>query len=215
MKKMQKKLLACAVAMSAFTSLAVVPVANAEVSASVGVSNMYYWRGLDLGGGAAVSADINYSTNGFFAGLWTSSGDEGWGTEYDIYAGYGADVGDFNFSLSVISYNYADMEVGPGDFMEAVVSLGYGPFTATYHDNIANKEEIGVGYDDYNYFTLAFDFEKFGIKYGQHEDDLSHLDLTYKYNENLSFTVGKVLDDVDGNYNDEAKLIVNLSLPIK
>ena len=214
MKKMHKNFLASAVALSAMASLALTPAAHAEVSASVGASNMYYWRGLDLGGGAAISADINYSASGFFGGLWTSSGDEGWGTEYDIYAGYGAEFGDFNFSLSVVSYNYADMEVGPGDFMEAVASLGYGPFTATYYDNIANEEEIGVGYDDYNYFTLALDFEKFGIKYGQHEDDLSHLDLTYKYNENLSFTAGKVIDDADGAYNDEAKLIVNLSLQI-
>lgn len=214
MKKMQKKLLASAVALSALASVAMAPVAHAELSASVGASNMYYWRGLDLGGGAALSADINYSASGFFVGMWTSSGDEGWGTEYDLYAGYGAEFGDFNFSVSVVSYNYADMEVGPGDFMEAVVALGYGPFTATYYDNIANEEEIGVGYDDYNYFTLALDFEKFGIKYGQHESDLSHLDLTYKYNENLSFTLGKVIDDVDGSENDEAKFIVNLSLPI-
>lgn len=233
MKKMQKNLLASAVALSALASLALTPVAHAEVSASVGASNMYYWRGLDLGGGAAISADINYSASGFFAGLWTSSGDEAWGTEYDIYAGYGAEFGDFNFSASVVSYNYADIGVAPGDLMEAVVSLGYGPFTATYYDNIANTSywtnelyvdedglsgflpvENAVGSDDYNYFTLALDFEKFGIKYGQHEDDLSHLDLTYKYNENLSFTVGKVIDDVDGTVNDEAKLIVNLSLQI-
>src|SRR5690606_33582284 len=89
MKKMHKNFLASAVALSAMASLALTPAAHAEVSASVGASNMYYWRGLDLGGGAAISADINYSASGFFGGLWTSSGDEGWGTEYDIYAGYG------------------------------------------------------------------------------------------------------------------------------
>lgn len=234
MKKMKQTLLASAVALSAMASVAVVPAAHAELSASVGAANMYYWRGLDLGGGAAISGDVNYSVSGFTAGLWASSGDGAWGNEYDLYAGYSAEFGDFNFGVTVISYNYSDIDVAPGDLMEAIVSLGYGPFTATYYDNIANTTfmteeavvndlgltsfidvENGVGYDDYNYFTLALDFEKFGVKYGQHEDDLSHIDLTYKYNDKLSFTVGKVIDDADGAYEDDALFIVSLSLPIE
>ena len=211
MKKIQKKLLASTVAAAAFASMAMVPAVQAEVSASVGVANMYYWRGLDLGGGAALSADVNYSVSGFFVGAWTSSGDEAMGTEYDLYAGYGGEVGDFNYSLSVVSYNYADPKDGeplsPGDLTEVVLGLGYGPFAATYYDNVA-------GSSGYNYFTLALDFEKFAVLYGQHEDDLSHVDLTYKYNDNLSFTVGKVVDDASGAYPDEAKFIVSLSLPI-
>lgn len=211
MKKIQKKLLASTVAAAAFASMAMVPAVQAEVSASVGVANMYYWRGLDLGGGAALSADVNYSVSGFFVGAWTSSGDEAMGTEYDLYAGYGGEVGDFNYSLSVVSYNYADPKdsepLSPGDLTEVVLGLGYGPFSATYYDNVA-------GNSGYNYFTLALDFEKFAVLYGQHEDDLSHIDLTYKYNDNLSFTVGKVVDDASGAYPDEAKFIVSLSLPI-
>src|SRR5690606_4017910 len=81
---MKQKLLAAAIALSALTSVAVVPAANAEVevAASVGVSNMYYWRGFDLGGGSAVLGDVNVSASGFYAGAWASSGDEVMGTEY-------------------------------------------------------------------------------------------------------------------------------------
>lgn len=211
MKTIQKKLLASSVAAAAFASMAMIPVAQAEVSASVGVANMYYWRGLDLGGGAALSADINYSESGFFVGAWTSSGDEAMGTEYDLYAGYGGEFGDFNYSLSVVSYNYPDPKtadaVSPGDLTEVVVGLGYGLFSANYYDNVA-------GNSGYNYFTLALDFEKFAVLYGQHKDDLAHIDLTYKYNDKLSFTVGKVIDDASGAYPDDAKFIVSLSLPI-
>src|SRR5690606_33155769 len=99
MKKMQKKLLASAVALSALASVALTPVAHAqaEVSATVSASNMYYWRGFDLGGGAAIVGDINVSASGFYAGAWTSSGDEANGTEYDLYVGYGGEVGDFSY----------------------------------------------------------------------------------------------------------------------
>lgn len=212
--KMKQKLVAGAIALSAMAGFAV-PAAHAEVSASVGVANMYYWRGLDLGDGAALSADINYSASGFTVGAWTSSGDEGWGTEYDLYVGYSVELGEVTLGAGYISYNYADMEVSPGDFAEIYATVGFGPLTLTYYDNVANKEEIGVGYDDYNYATAQLTFDKFSIKYGVHEDDLAHIDLTYAYNDKLSFMVGKVIDDSDGFYNDEAKLVVALSLPIE
>lgn len=223
--KMKQKLIAGAIALSAMAGFSV-PAAYAEVSASVGAANMYYWRGLDLGDGAALSADINYSAAGFTVGAWTSSGDAAWGTEYDLYAGYAIDLGPVSLGAGYISYNYADIEVQPGDFAEVYVSAGVGPFKLTYMDNVANTEYItygaegeeivnGVGYDDYNYITAELNFEKFGIKYGLHEDDLAHIDLTYKFNDKLSFMVGKVVDDADGAYNDDAKLVVSLSLPIE
>ena len=65
------------------------PAANAaapEVSASVGVANMYLWRGYDLGDGdAAISGDLKAThDSGAYAGIWASSGDASWGTEYDL-----------------------------------------------------------------------------------------------------------------------------------
>ena len=213
--KMKQKLIAGAVALSAMAGFSV-PAAYAEVSASVGLANMYYWRGYDLGGGAALSADVNYSVAGFTVGAWTSSGDEAWGTEYDLYAGYAIDLGPVSLGAGYISYNYADMDVGPGDFAEVYASAGVGPFKVTYYDNVANAEEIGVGYDDYNYVTAELNFEHFGIKYGLHEDDAAHLDLTYKFNDKLSFTFGQMIDDADGGDTEsDGKFIVSLSLPIE
>lgn len=213
--KMKQKLVAGAIALSAMAGFSV-PAAHAEVSASVGVANMYYWRGMDLGGGAALSADVNYSVNGFTVGAWTSSGDEGLGTEYDLYVGYGGEIGDFSYGLSVISYNYPNSEISPGDYTEAVATLGYGPLTVTYYDAIAAKVAPLDG-DDYNYATAALTFGSFTVLYGVHENDSSHIDLTYAYNDNLSFTVGAVVDDGDfATYvTDEPTFVVSLSLPIK
>jgi len=217
---MKQKFLAGAVAASAMASAALAPVAHAEVSASVGAANMYYWRGYDLGNGdPAVWGDINVSSNGFYAGMWASSGDATFGTEYDLYAGYGSEVGGFTYDVSLWSYSYpSDSSPGaataPGDLVEAVVGLGYGPVSFTYYENIEGSDT------DYSYMTLGAAFGDFSVTYGMHDgvaeyDGYSHVDLGYAYNENLSFTLGLVVDDVDGLNNDEAKFVVGFSIPIE
>ncbi|UTF59788.1 TorF family putative porin [Gilvimarinus sp. DA14] len=218
MKMMNKKVLASAVAASAIALSAVAPSASAEVSASVGAANMYYWRGMDLGNGdPAISGDITVSTGGLYAGVWGSSGDASLGTEYDLYVGYGGEAGSFTYDFSLWNYNYpsapanADGSDGSpdlGDLTEAVVSLGFGPVAVTYYHGL---EDL----DEYWYTTLGASFDKFSVTYGLHEDDYSHLDLGYSFNDNLSFTIGVPVDDVDGTYDDDAKFIVSLSLPIE
>ena len=211
--KMKQKLVAGAIALSAMAGFAV-PAAHAEVSAAVGAANMYYWRGLDLGNGdPQIWGDLKVSGGGAYAGIWAASGDAGMGQEYDLYVGYGNSFGDFTFDISVWSYNYPKPSEGgepvdPGDLVELVGMIGYGPIAFTYYENLE-------GADDYNYMTLAGTFGDFTIKYGVHEDDLAHVDLTYAYNDKLSFTLGKVVDDADGFYNDEAKIVVGFSLPIE
>lgn len=218
--KMKQKLIAGVIALSACAGLSV-PAAHAEVAASVGASNMYYWRGFDLGGGAAITADINVSGSGFFAGAWTSSGDEALGTEYDLYAGYAGEVSDFKFGVSVVSYNYPTLDgeekIAPGDYVEVIPFIGYGPLKITYYDAVA-ADVSPLDNKDYSYATAELLFDQFSVKYGQHMDDgsttSSHLDLTYKYNDKLSFTVGTLIDDGDDPEADDALFVVNLTLPI-
>lgn len=210
---MKQKILAGAVAASAMASVALVPAAHAEVSASVGAANMYYWRGYDLGNGdAAVWGDINVSSNGFYAGMWASSGDATAGTEYDLYAGFGSEVGGFTYDVSLWSYSYpSDTRVDaanvPGDLVEAVIGLGYGPFSLTHYTDVEGNE-------DYNYTTVGVAVDAYSLTYGVHEGDYSHLDLGYAYNENLSFTLGLVVDDA-GEAKDDPKFVVGFSIPIE
>jgi len=89
----------------------VAPTAQAEgtVSASAAVSNMYLWRGIDLGDGSpAVSGDLKYSIGGAYAGVWMSSGDDTLGNEYDYFVGWGTQANDFIFDISLWNYNYSD-----------------------------------------------------------------------------------------------------------
>lgn len=185
--------------------------AEVDVSASVAVANMYYFRGLDLGNGdPAVSGDLSVSAGGAYGGIWATSGDATLGTEYDLYLGYGKSFGDFSVDVSAISYVYpsdpADSDVG--DLTEAVLSLGYGPVAVTYYDNVA-------GAPGYWYTTVGAAFDTFSVTYGLHEDDYAHLDLGYAYNDNLTFILGIPVDDVDGTYDDDAKFVVSYSLPIE
>lgn len=221
--KMKQKLIASAIALSAMAGFAV-PAAHADVAATVSASNMYYWRGFDLGGGAALTADVNVSSNGFIAGVWTSSGDGTLGTEYDLYAGYSGTAGDFTYGLSLVSYNYPTLgadAIAPGDYVELIPTIGYGPLKFTYYDAIAADHDP-LGDKGYSYATVELTFDKFAFKYGQHMlkdggsgtmDGVSHLDATYKYNDKLSFTLGKIVDDNDA-VDSELNFVVTLSLPI-
>lgn len=210
--KTSKKLLASAVAASILGLGVVAPVAQAEVSASVGIANMYYWRGHDLGlGDASVNGGIEFSESGFYAGAWTGSGDIVNGQEYDLYLGYGGEAGQFTFDVSLWSYAYPTVEITPGDLVELVVSAGFGPLSVTYYEGLEDLE-------DYNYFTVGLSFDKFSITYGDHEDDSglgAHLDLGYAYNDNLSFIVGAIVDDADDTLSTDPKFVVSYSIPIE
>lgn len=212
--KMKKNLLASSVAASAIFAAAMAPVAQADVdvSAAVGAANMYYWRGQDLGNGdAAVWGELMVSSGGFYGGMWTSSGDSGSGVEYDLFVGYGGAIGDFTYDLSIWNYVYPSSGgdfSSPGDLVEAAVGLGYGPLSVTYYDNIE-------GDTDYWYTSVGLEAGSFEFLYGLHEDDYAHFDISYAYNDNVSFTLGLVVDDVDGEFSDEAKFVVGFSIPIE
>lgn len=212
-------------------ALSVAPVANAEVevAGSVSISNMYLWRGLDLGNGsAAVSGDIVASSAGFYGGLWASSGDSAAGTEYDVFAGFGGEAGDFTYDIMVANYIYpssAERDPVTGDrvdnilddfggLSEVILTLGFGPVSFQYYDNVAG----GQGYE---YYTLGVSAGAFSATVGMHdfeEDgaDMTHLDVSYAYNDNLSFTISQVVDtEEDNTYDEDTKFVVSYSLPIE
>lgn len=222
--KMKQKLLAGAVALSAMAGL-MAPAAHAvETAASVAVSNMYYWRGLDLGtGDPAVIADVSASVSGAYAGLWASSGDSVNGTEYDFYAGYKFDAGPMSVDLNYTTYMYPSLAepLGFDDVSDVAVTLG---MAASDDLSFSLMYRLGVGDiladDNYTYATASMTYKKFSALVGTHSDDsgayngLTHLDLTYAYSENLALTLGKVIDGGDADWNDELKFVIKLSLPL-
>lgn len=195
--------------------------AEVEVAGSVSIANMYLWRGIDLGNGSgAISGDIVVSTAGAYAGIWGSSGDSAAGTEYDLFVGYGMEAGDFSLDISVWNYIYPSSSPEEdnilddfGGLSEVILSLGFGPFSASYYDNVAG----GTGYE---YYTVGAELGSFGATVGHHSgegdaDDMTHLDLSYAYNDNLSFVVSQVVDtEEDDTYDEDLKFVVSYSLPL-
>lgn len=223
--KNTKKLLASVVAASAVSVAAVAPVANAEVSASVGIANMYLWRGQDLGNGAPqVSGDLTYSSGGFYTGLAAYSGDAG-DTEYDYFVGFGGESGDFSYDFSLWSYMYpsygadSDSTIGLGELVEAALSLGYGDFSFLLLKGISDNS-VATN-DDYSYINLSYAFGDFTIAYGMNMQDYedgeySHIDLSYAYNDNLSFTLSTIASDPeDESLESDPLFVVSYSLPIE
>lgn len=240
-----KKLFSTSIAATAMASAMAVAPAQAEVSASVSIATSYLWRGNDLGsnaakieapegadeatvkafdnlsngrGAPAVSADLSYSNSGFHTGVWVSSGDSVNGTEYDLWAGYGGEVEGFSYDVSLWTYVYptkGESDDNLGDLSEVILSVGYGALGLSYYDNVA-------GDSDYSYLTLSAGYEAFSATLGMHSNsddsaaDYSHLDLSYAYNDNLTFTISKVIDQDDAKSVDrDANIVVSYSLPLK
>ncbi|MEE2733003.1 MAG: TorF family putative porin [Pseudomonadota bacterium] len=225
LNKQSKLLRLSALSLAVAGAMAVAPAANAEVSASVGVANMYLWRGYDLGNGdAQVSGDLSYSNSGFYTGVWAASGDSAAGQEYDLYMGYGAEFGGVSIDLSVWNYMYPSSPEGEdnilddfGGVSDAVLSIGFAGFAVTAYDNIAGSSGSA-------YYTVSYGYDAFSLLLGKHdvrgpeEEDgeptgssMMHVDLSYAYNDNLSFTVSQ---QVDKETDDDPKVVVSYSLPI-
>lgn len=219
MKMMKSTLLATATA-AALSAGVFSAAAHAEVSASASVASMYYWRGRDLGHGTPqVAGDIHYSESGFTAGIWGGSGDWESGTETDLYVGYaGGDSEGFFYDLTAWTYYYPTEKAGsngrPGKLSELVLGLGYGPVKFSYYDNVA-------GDPGYTYMTLAGTLDAFTLTLGMHNNadgtKPTHLDLSYAYNDQLKFTVGKIVepDNSEKFLEDEARFVVSYTLPLE
>ncbi|MGC3981989.1 MAG: TorF family putative porin [Steroidobacteraceae bacterium] len=193
--------------LSALSLLAIAGAANAEVSGSMGIASSYLWRGYDLGAGAgvpAVSGDLHVSAAGFYSGIWGSSGDHTLGTEYDLYAGYGGSAGAFTYDISYWTYSYPAIKLRPANLSELVVSLGVGPVSAFINYNV-NAPGLNSDGDpangDYQYYGVKAKLSAFTVLVGHHNDGgakLTHADLSYAYNDNLSFTVSVPVDVAAG-----------------
>ncbi|WP_421721983.1 TorF family putative porin [Alloalcanivorax xenomutans] len=203
---MKKTVLAAAVA----AGMIMPGMAAAEISGSLGISNMYFWRGQDISNGAAqVFGSLDYShSSGLYAGVWGSSKTDS--TEYDLYVGYGGAFGDLTYDLSYIDYNYPNDT--DSDLAEIVASLGYAGVTFTGYFGVGDYGHGSDATDNKDrYYTLGYSYDKYGILVGTWDNDAddtnyTHLDLSYALTDNLSFTVSKVIsaDDCAINNNDDA-----------
>jgi len=197
---------ALAVAVATGASFTVPQSAQAEVSATLGASNMYLWRGQNISNPSPqVSGSLDYShESGFYAGVWGSSeGPFDGSSETDLYAGYGTKFGEFGIDLSYWKYLYpgrqvggVECDLGDCDLSDVVLGLSYGPVALTGYFGV----ESGSTKD--KYYTLSGTMSSFTLLYGLYQSgetadgmDYSHLQLSYAFNDAVTFTVSKASDD--------------------
>ena len=196
---------ALAVAVATGASFAAPQSALADTSATVSVSNMYLWRGQNISNPSPqVAGSLDYSNSGFYVGVWGSSeGPFDGSSEIDLYAGYGMSFGDFGFDVSYWKYLYpgaqvggVECDLGDCDLSDAVLSLSYGPVALTGYFGV----ESGSTKD--KYYTLSGTMSSFTLLYGLYQSgesadgmDYSHLQLSYAFNDEVTFTISKASED--------------------
>lgn len=209
MKTLTKLMSAAAIAAG---SMGVASVATADVSYNVGYASEYIFRGIHQKSSSA-SAGIDFEEGGFYVGAWTA--DVGEGLEYDLYGGYGMDIGAISVGVGFTGYYYTD------DFDETYeevnLSVGYGPVSVGYsfgeHDANGGSDydfldisvDLGAGfYGTYGSFGDEADGDYFEIGYGTTvsdidlgvafvfpSDELESEDGTDGNGEGIVFSVGK------------------------
>lgn len=110
-------------------------VGQAELSANIGATSNYLWRGVtQTDDGAAIQGGVDFAhESGFYAGTWASNIDWGVGSsgvEVDLYGGLAGEVNDFGYDMGVIFYIYPDSDYDDSNFSEIYLSGSYKWFSA-------------------------------------------------------------------------------------
>jgi len=179
-------------------------IAQAELSANIGATSNYIWRGVtQADDGAAISGGIDYGhESGFYAGTWASTIDGG--EELDLYAGFGGEANSIGYDVGVIYYAY------PGgddlDFTEIYASLSFGPVTGGIAYTI-DKEADGDENDLYYHLSAGTDLgDGWGLSATVGYYDMEAADSDYSHGQidvtksmgdlgDFTFSLSNVFDD--------------------
>ena len=192
------KTLTKAVAAASLATLSGAVVAGDLALTAGGVSE-YYFRGQNLGDAGAY-ASVDYTSGGFYAGIWTiDDGDRATdantldasgnitsgnadGLEYDIYFGYGGELGGgFGYSVGYTRYEYTYSSV-----FQQEINLG-GSIAGFGLDIAIGEDDQDVDENDYLVIELTYSSGPWGFKVadfdGDEGDDDINTELTYNWAE--------------------------------
>ena len=112
------------------------------VSANLGVTTEYYWRGASQADGVSVSGGFDYEGEGFYAGIWTANLGSTGGVETDYYVG--TDISGFDVGYIVYEYSAG----AGGDFDEYYVGYSISGLDLFYAVNAddSDADYYSIGY---------------------------------------------------------------------
>lgn len=218
---MKKALLTIALS-TAMASTAVVSTQASAVeglSANVGATNNYLWRGVSQSSNAAaISGGIDYAhASGAYLGTWVSNADwaDGMSYELDLYGGYAAEL-DNGIGYDVGFIYYAYDKAADSDFSEVYASISYDAFSFSYATLI--DSDGGGSFGDDSYYSADAEFEvaeglALGLHVGYYDFDAADSDYT-DYGVSLSkdgFTFAVSDTDLSGA-DGELNFVVSYSV---
>jgi uncharacterized protein (TIGR02001 family) len=144
------------------------------ISFNVGVVSNYMWRGITQSANhAAVQGGIDFEhESGFFMGTWASTVDfrelvdsdgnilDRPSYEWDIYAGFGKEVGDFSYKASLTYFAYPDQNADNWNSSSLDVSGTWKMLTAGLAYTLTGEAPKGSPFregDLYYYGKVSFD----------------------------------------------------------
>lgn len=179
--------------------------AQAELSANVGFASDYYYRGIFQAASSA-SAGVDYEQGGFYAGTWAADVKDG--LEIDGYFGYGAEIGDFGYSVGYTGYFYT------GDFDDTYqeVNLGGTFGLMTLDIAVGQYDNFDGPTADYTYYSFVVEKDGFFGKYAGFSEDFSGEYFEAGYGTTVAdFDLGVSLvfndKDLSGDGNSDQALI--------
>ncbi|MDD3449197.1 MAG: TorF family putative porin [Gammaproteobacteria bacterium] len=171
--------------------------AQAELSANIGVTSDYVWRGVTQSdNGPAVQGGVDWShDSGFYLGTWASNvkfGDDT-GHELDLYGGYGGSVGEFGYDVGLLYYTYPSS--WDANFLELGVSASYLMFNAGLNYTLASEVDDGAFTEGDLYYHAGLSFElpqdfSLGFTVGHYDFDYSGADDYTHYQVDLGKSAG-------------------------
>jgi len=206
MKKLNVLAISAALASALLSGAAV-----ADVTANVGATSNYLWRGVSLSNeAAAVSGGVDYShASGAYAGVWQSSEGASGSAETDVYAGFSGEAEGVSYDIGFVSYMYPQTTPSV-DFAEVYFSAGY-EFAEFFYANSSDLE-LGTGKGS-DYMALTLSYDKFSVVYGDYSfddssNDYTHVDLGVALTDELSLTYSQ--NDITGD--DDGRLVIAYGL---
>jgi len=169
-----------AIATAVLAASGVNQMANADVSANVGVVSQYHFRGIQQTAGASASAGLDYENKGFYAGTWAADVDDG--LEVDFYGGYGLEL-DNGLSLGIGATTYQYTGDFDSAYNEVNLSAGFGLFSVGYSvgkwDGLVGDEAATEG--DYSILTVSIEKDGFSGTFGTYGKDSEgeYFDVAY------------------------------------
>jgi len=163
-----------------------------EITANGSVVTEYIFRGVPQSDGKAVAqGGLDLTQSGFYLGTWISQvdttartpagGDVASGLEYDLYGGYGIDIGDFSLGIGATGYFYTDNF--DETYLEANFSAGWKFITLDYaigeYDSSPNNA-------DYTFGSITLDYAGFYGLWGTWGDEFEGDYLEIGYGNTLS-----------------------------